>query len=141
MPRKPSDKLTMVAIADRLEEAAYTLRRLPKVTVQGFKSNWPPMVNDAHESYGYNDATVRLGPPSAKHITQMDEALRWLHHLEPVPDYSRKLVWLRANGVRWKRIEQRYGHSRTKLHLDYKNALLTILTALKRGIPIRQTSI
>jgi hypothetical protein len=141
MTKTPPNKLTMVAIADRLEQAAYTLRRLPKVTVQGFKSNWPPMINDAHESYGYNDASVGPGPPSARHITEMDEALMWLHHLEPVPDYSRKLVWLRANGVRWKRIEQRYGHSRTKLHLDYKNALLTILTALKGNIPIRQTSI
>nr|WP_263378455.1 DUF6362 family protein [Granulicella paludicola] len=81
---KPSDKLTMVSIADRLEEAAYTLRRLPKVTVQGFKSNWPATINEFHESYGYNDATVRMGPPSARHITEMDEALLWLTILRPI---------------------------------------------------------
>ena len=28
------------------------LRRLPKVTVQGFKSNCPPTVNEFHEAYG-----------------------------------------------------------------------------------------
>jgi hypothetical protein len=46
MTPNPPSKLTMAmaAIADRLEEAAHTLRRLPKVTVQGFKSNWPPTV-------------------------------------------------------------------------------------------------
>lgn len=81
----------MAAIADRLEEAAHTLRRLPKVMVQGFKSNWPQTVNEFHETYGYNDAEVRLGPPSARHITEMDEALSWLLLLDPVPDYSRKL--------------------------------------------------
>jgi Domain of unknown function (DUF6362) len=127
----PKDALTMVAIADRLEEAAYTLRRLPKVTVEGFKSNWPPTINEFHEAYGYNDATVRLGPPTARHITEMDEALSWILLLEPVPDYSRKLVWLRANGVRWKAIQRRFGHSRTKLHLDWRNAIHTILRGLE----------
>lgn len=122
--------LTMTFVADRLEEAAYTLRRLPKVTVQGFKSNWPPTVNEFHEAYGYNDAEVRLGPPSAKHITEMDEALRWMLLVKDDPEYTRKLVWLRANRVRWKRIEARFGHSRTKLHLDWRNAIHTILVAL-----------
>jgi hypothetical protein len=88
MTLNPPSKLTMSAIADRLEEAAHTLRRLPKVTVQGFKSNWPPTANEFHEAYGYNDAEVRLGPPSALHITEMDEALSWLLLLDPVPGYS-----------------------------------------------------
>jgi hypothetical protein len=131
MPAKLGDKLTMVTIADRLEEAAYTLRRLPKATVQGFKSNWPPTVNEFHEAYGYNDATVRLGPPSAKHITEMDEALRWMLLLNEDPEYTRKLVWLRANRVRWKRIQARFPFSRTKLHLDWRNAMHTILMALQ----------
>ncbi len=34
MSPKEHDMLTLIAIADRLEHAAYTLRRLPKVTVQ-----------------------------------------------------------------------------------------------------------
>lgn len=78
----------MVAIADRLEQAAHTLRRLPKVTGHGIKSNWPPTVNEFHEAYCYNDAEIRLGPPTARHITEMDEALSWLLFLPPVPDYS-----------------------------------------------------
>ena len=123
---KPSDKLTMVSTADRLEEAAYMLRRLPKVTVQGCKSNWPQTVNEFHECYGYNEATVHLGPPSARHIAEIDKALLWFNLLDPHLDYTRRLVWLRANRIRWKRIEPRFGHSRTKLHNDYRNALMAI---------------
>jgi hypothetical protein len=81
--------LTMTATADRLEEAAHTLR-LPKVTVQGFKSNWPPTVNEFHEAYGYNEAEVRLGPPSARHISEMDEALQWMMLLTLDTEYTRK---------------------------------------------------
>ena len=66
--------LTIVATADRLEEATHTLRCHPKIKVQGFKSNWPPTVNEYHEPYGYNVTTVRLDPSSAKHITEMDQA-------------------------------------------------------------------
>lgn len=131
MPTIPTDKLTLVAIADRLEQAAYTLRRLPRVTVDGYKSNWPSTVNEFHEAYGYNEATMRLGPPSARHITEMDEALRWMLLLNDDPEYTRKLVWLRANRVRWKRITQRFGHSRTKLYLDWRNALYAILCGLR----------
>ncbi|WP_396271063.1 DUF6362 family protein [Granulicella paludicola] len=60
------------------------------------------------------------------------------HHLAPHPDYERKLVWLRANRVRWKRIEQRFGHSRTKLHNDYRNALMTIMTGLQNSRPLQK---
>jgi hypothetical protein len=94
-------------------------------------------VSEFHEAYGYNDAEVRLDPPSARHITEMDEALSWLLLLDPVPDYSRKLVWLRANGVRWKTINRRHDHSRTKLHLDWRNAIHTIL----RGLEARKVSL
>jgi hypothetical protein len=134
MISKPDAKLTMVAIADRLEEAAHTLRRLPKVTVQGFKSNWPAVISEFHEAYGYNDAEVRLGPPTARHITEMDEALSWMMLLTVEPEYLRKLVWLRANRVRWKRIESRFGFSRTKLHTDYRNALMTMLVGLTQMV-------
>jgi Domain of unknown function (DUF6362) len=130
----PSQNITLVAIADRLEEAAHTLRRLPKVTVQGFKSNWPPTVNEFHEAYGYNEAEVRLGPPSARHISEMDEALQWMLLLTVDPEYTRKLVWLRANGVRWKAIQRRFPHSRTKLYTDWRNSIYTMLLGLQRMV-------
>jgi Domain of unknown function (DUF6362) len=55
--------------------------------VQGYRSNWPSTVNEFHEAYGCNEATVRLGPPSARHISEMDEALRWMMLLTFEPEY------------------------------------------------------
>ena len=140
--QKSLDKLTMVLIWDRLKEAAHTLNRLPKPTVQGYKSNWPPMIMEFHESYGYNDAMVRLGPPSARHISEMDEALSWLNLLEPEPDYIRKLVFLRANDVRYKKLERLFGRSRVTLHLNIRNALHDIMRALEKQkrLPTRRVS-
>jgi len=91
-------------VAARLEEAADTLRRLPPVRVQGYASNWPPIVRDAHEAYGWDETRVRLGPPAPDAIDRMDEALVWLRWLEP--DEVR-LVWLRAERVRWKLVAHR----------------------------------
>lgn len=45
-------KITITLIADWLEEAARKLRCLPKLAVQGFKSNWPPTFSKFREAYG-----------------------------------------------------------------------------------------
>jgi hypothetical protein len=37
-------KWTVTDIADRFEEAAQTLRRLPPVKIQGYGNNWPDVV-------------------------------------------------------------------------------------------------
>lgn len=79
-------KITITLIADWLEEAACTLRRLPKLTVQGFKSNRPPTFNKFREAYGYNEAEVRLGSPTARHISEMDEAPQWMMFLTVQPE-------------------------------------------------------
>jgi hypothetical protein len=116
-------KWSVTDVADRLEQAAHTLRRLPPVKVQGFKSNWPEVLRDVHEAYGWDGARVRLGPPTARQITEMDEALRWLMWLER---YEVRLVWLRASCVRWKVIERRLGFSRAKLCADWKQSIIKI---------------
>jgi hypothetical protein len=54
---------------------------------------------DFWEAFGWNAVEVRPGPPSSDAIDRMDAVLRWLLCLEP--DEVR-LVWLRAEGVRWK---------------------------------------
>jgi hypothetical protein len=57
------------AVADRLEEAAQTLRRLPSVRVRGYVSSWPPIIRDFWEAYGRHEAEVRLGSPPPYAIT------------------------------------------------------------------------
>ncbi len=114
-------------VAERLEEAADTLRRLPPVRVRGHASSWPEVVRDVREAYGWDEARPRLGPPSPAAIDAMDEALRWLAWLEP--DEAR-LVWLRAEGVRWKLICYRFGVGRSTAWRRWVCALVKIAARL-----------
>jgi predicted DNA-binding protein (UPF0251 family) len=60
-------------------------------------------------------------------IDRMDEALRWLTWLELE---ERRLVWLRAEGMPWKRITHRLGIGRTTAWQRWTIALLKIATRL-----------
>jgi len=111
----------------RLAEAADTLRRLPAVKVQGYFNTWPTVIRDFWEAFGWQDAEVRLGPASPKAIDRMDETIRWLRWLEP--DETR-LVWLRAEGVRWKLISARFGVGRTTAWYRWTGALGKIAARL-----------
>lgn len=121
--RRTSESL----VAERLEEAAETLRRLPAAKVQGYFSAWPPVVRDFWEAFGWETAQVRLGPPTPGAIDRMDEALAWLRWLEP--DTAR-ILWLRACGVRWKLITWRMGIGRTKAWQIWIGGLATIAVRL-----------
>ena len=121
---------TPTVVAERLEEAADTLRRLPAVRVQGYFSTWPAVVRDFWEAFGWHDAEVRLGPPTPRAIDRMDETLQWLRWLEA--DETR-LVWLRAEGVRWKLISARFGVGRTTAWYRWSGALAKIAAGLNAG--------
>jgi len=124
---KKKTKLAVTDVADRIEQAAHTLRRLPKVAVQGYFSAWPPIVHEAMQAYGWENVRVQPGPPSARHISEMDEALRWLMWLER--DEVR-IVWLRACGIRWKNIGRLLGWSVRKMQYDWHVALFKIVHRL-----------
>ncbi len=119
--------LTLKDVADRIEQAAHTLRKLPKVTVQGYFNAWPPIVREAMDAYGWEDAHIHPGPPSARQITEMDEVMLWLMGLERE---EVRIVWLRANGIRWKRIGLELGWSVRKLQYDWRVALMKIVHRL-----------
>lgn len=116
-------KFTIVDVADRLEQAAATLKRLPRVTVQGHKSTWPPMLREFMDAYGWDGARCRLGPPTSSQIDEMDEAMRWLLWLER---YEVQLVWLRAGGARWKNVCYKLGFCESKLRTDWQMAIIKI---------------
>lgn len=111
----------------RLEEAADTLRRLPPVKVQGYFSTWPPIIRDFWEAFGWHDAEARLGPPTPAAIDRMDETMLWLRWLEPD---ELRLVWLRAEGVRWKVIARRFGIDRSTAWRHWTYALIKIASRL-----------
>ena len=120
--------LTPREIEDRFEEAAFTLRRLPeKDRPRGYASCWPPVVRDAAEVHaGAAEAPMRV-IPSAAAITRMEECFDWLLMLDPE---DARIVWLRAEGVRWRQVCIRAGVVRSTAWRRWAAALLTIAKRL-----------
>jgi hypothetical protein len=108
------------AVARRLEEAADVLARLPDDRVRGLYDLWPRLVG---EPCGH--ARAAAAAPEA--IDRMDEALGWLMWLEPE---ERRLAWLRAEGMPWKRITRRLGIGRTTAWQRTTVALVKIVIRL-----------
>ncbi len=115
-------------VEERLRSAARTLRRLPNVKVQGYFSTWPTIIREPLEILQMEPEPMRLQPSTAD-ITEMEEVLFvWLKWLEPE---ERRLVWLRAERVRWKLICGRFGIGRTKAWEMYRRALVSIAAKLR----------
>ena len=110
-----------------LAEAADTLRRLPEPRVRGYGSSWPEVIREAWEAYGWTEAPLRLGPPSAEAIDQMDQTLLWLRWLDRD---DQKIVWGRANRRPWKAIAHEYGIDRTTGWRRWTYALVVIAAHL-----------
>lgn len=107
-------------VEDRIHDAARTLRRLPEERVKGYFSTWPKIKRDEMEILQMEKEPMRIRPTSDD-ITQMEEVLFvWLRWLEVD---ERKLVWQRAERVRWKLICAQFGVGRTKAWEMYKCAL------------------
>lgn len=121
---------TPTEIEDRLEEAALTLRRLPNPLgsgSRGFGSSWPETVRSVHTAYGYERARMRV-VPSAREISRMDEAIGWLRLIKDPDD--RRIVWMRAEGHRWRSVGIAAGVVRQTAWRRWTAALLTIAKRL-----------
>ncbi len=97
--------------------------RIPEEKVKGYTSSWPAIKRDEMEILQMEAQPMRIRS-SSEDISEMEEVmfvwLRWLDVEE------RKLVWLRAERVRWKLICGRFGVGRTKAWEMYKHALAMI---------------
>ena len=109
------------AVAERLEEAVDVLARLPEARIHGVYDLWPKLVGEP-----CRHARPAAAAPEA--IDRMEQALSWLLWLEPE---ERRLVWLRAEGVPWKRITHRLGIGRTTAWQRWTTALLKITVRLE----------
>lgn len=126
--------MTPTEVEDRFEEAAATLRRLPGVRVPGYFSTWPPVVRSIHEAFGWEPARFARIPPTADAIARMEETFTWLAWLD---GDDARIVWLRAEGVRWKPICWRIGISRATAWRRWAAALITVANRL--STPPKQT--
>ncbi len=121
--------MTPAEVEARFEEAAVTLRRLPDPPgsgPKGFGSSWPDYVRDAGQSYGYGEARVRI-VPSAAEIARMEECIGWLRFVAPE---DARIVWLRAENMRWRQVCIRAGCVRQTAWRRWAAAMLTIASHL-----------
>lgn len=127
-------------IEDRMEEAALTLRRLPPPPgsgPKGFGGSWPDYVREARHAYGYHEAGMRI-VPSAAEIARMEEAIQWLSLISCTDD--RRIVWMRADGYRWKSIYLRIGASRATAWRRWVAGLATIANSLNAKGKMKKNS-
>ncbi len=118
-------QMTLREIEDRFEEPARTLRRLPNPPgsgPKGYGSSWPDYVHEAKHAYGYNDATMKI-VPSAAEIARMEECIGWLALVDPVDS---KIIWMRAEGHRWRQVCVHVGLVRQTAWRRWVAALQTV---------------
>lgn len=107
-------------VAERLAEAADVLARLPDAKMRGYYGPWRILV-------GATGGGLSPAAPAPKAIDRMDQVLGWLMWLETA---ERQIVWLRAEGLPWKRITYRLGIGRTAAWQRRATALLKISVRL-----------
>jgi hypothetical protein len=124
-------------VEERFVEAAAVMKRLPEVRVPGYFNTWPKMVVEFADRVGQQPEPMRLPQPSPDAISRMEEALGWLHWLEPI---DAKIVWLRAAGEPWKAICWKVGLVRSAAHQHRQYALSVIVLRLSgRKVPSKRS--
>lgn len=111
--RKPGLVTVPDPVPLMLREAADTLRRLPRGLARPRLSSWPEVVRDSASLLASSESAVRRpSPPSPQAIDRMDRTLEWLMACD---EEARRLVWARAMGISWRRLEDMDGRSHVTL--------------------------
>jgi len=120
---------TASRVADQLEEAVDTLKKLPPVVVQGYFNLWPQIRYEALEILQQEPQLLRLAASTAA-ITRMEQTLDWMKWLEIE---ERRLIWKRAAKRRWKEICWEFGCDRSTAWRKWVLALTKISSHLNNG--------
>jgi hypothetical protein len=110
-------------IEQRFIEAADVMKRLPEVRVPGYYSLWPKALHEFADLVGQEPPRLRRPRPTPAAISRMEEALGWLQWLDPI---DARIVWMRANGERWKTVCGRIGLARSAANEHWLYALCAI---------------
>jgi DNA-directed RNA polymerase specialized sigma24 family protein len=96
----------------------------------GYFNSWPPIKRESWEILAAAEPLQRPIPPSPEQIDRMLEAMHCIQCLEVE---QRHLVWMRAEGYRWRDIASRFGCNRTTAWRRWQSALQTVLQGLHTG--------
>ena len=120
--------ITLSEVESRFEDAAYTLRHV-KVErgARGFGSSWPEVARAALAAHDAENARPMRIVPSAASISKMEQCIDWLRLVD---GEDARIVWLRAEGVRWRHICVRAGVTRQTAWRRWVAALQTIVNKL-----------
>lgn len=150
------DPWTAPMVKARLEEAADSLRRLRagrRTLPAGYVGAWPAVVQDSWDGYGVYQPRLRPAAPSARAIDRMDETITWITRIggedelrrlverhrhspkqaEDAVIARRKIVWARACGMPWRRLEDMDGRSHTTLRKVQAEGIGAILRWVNRS--------
>jgi hypothetical protein len=88
---------------------------------------WPAIVEDPRHAYGYSPPKPMRVMPNAAAITRIEECFDWLMLLGPK---DARIVWLRADGMRWRQVCIRAGVVRSTASWRWAAALLSFAKKL-----------
>ena len=109
-----------------IKEAARTLRRLPPEAKQKL-SSWPEVVRNTSDVQDTSPPMTRIFGAAPEELDRFDVVMTWMWWLEPD---ARKLVWARAEGVRWVDVAWLHKRSVRTLQKDHKAAIMVIVRRL-----------
>jgi hypothetical protein len=121
-------------VAARVRECWDTLRRVPAHGVPGHKSQWPEIVRDAEEAYGYTAAVVRLPPASPRAIDRMHETFGWFRYLEGQRHLTLAMWFTVGRGMSTHRAGAILGAHRNTIANRRNDALDQIVDGLRRDL-------
>jgi hypothetical protein len=129
---------TSIKVADRIREAAETLRLLPNHHPgRRYRGAWPEILRNPNEAYGYEAIAPRPSPPKAAAIDRMDEVvMNWMGLVEPE---DVRLMWSWALGVPAVAVGRRLRIHRSTVHRRRMAAFKRLAVNLNRaGMPVRE---
>lgn len=132
---------TSIKVAERVREAAETLRLLPDHHPgRRYRGAWPEYLRDPAEAYGYGTFEPRPAPPKAAAIDRMDEVVMdWMKLAEPE---DIRFMWSWAVGVPAAAVGRRLQLHRSTVHRHRMAAFKKLAVALNRaGRPVREADI
>jgi hypothetical protein len=117
------------------EESMRTARRLPSIKPKGYKAQWVDIPKD-WLAYGWDKAYIKLPPPSGKQISRLALVHDLIAYVSD--EDERKMLWMRANKLPWKKMEYLFGKHRSTLAKKCKNNLFMMTFVVNDEKTIRQ---